>query len=129
MYFSLQVVSAKFSDTLNRIIVTFDGVANKVDESTTLANMFPSDHTAFGTKSSFQFASKNLIIFLLGAPTINLGNLVLDASKIKSQAAKTIYPRNRMETFALERPDTVEMPEVQMMGPSSVGKRRALFFL
>ena len=97
-----------------------------VDESTTLANMFQSNHTAFGTKSYFKFASKRLIIFLLGGPTINLGNLVLDAQRIKSQAAMTIYPENLMESFALGRPDTVKMPEVQMMGPSSVGKCRIL---
>ena len=120
--YNFQVVSAKFSSTLNRIIITFDGVVKKAEEKTALSDMFQSNHTAFGKKSYFKFSSKRLFIFLLGGPTIRTGNLVLDTRSLKSGAGKTIYSNTTIETITLDEPEKVRMPDVVIMGPSSVGK-------
>ena len=116
-----RVVSAKFSDSLDRVIVTFDNVVKPVAENTTLAELFPLNHTAFGEKAYVEFSSRRLVVFLLGGPTVGIGRLLLDTDKIRSRAARTIYQPGDVDTFDLGKPDKVRMPNVQVMGPSSVG--------
>ena len=117
-----EVVSAKFSSKLDRVIITFNEIVNQRDENVTLADLFPSNYSDFGSKAYYEFSSKRLIVFMLGSPTIVLGNLTLNLQKVKSQADKTIYPDIEMTQIALETPEDVVMPQVQIMGPSSVGK-------
>ena len=102
----------------------FTDIVKPTDATTTLATLFPYNYTSFGDKASLEFSSKQLIVYLLGSPTIVLGDLAMNTQKIRSQAGRTIYPDGATEvTFTLENPDEVRMPDVQVMGPSSVGMK------
>ena len=53
-----------------------------LEENTVCADVFPSNSTAFGDHSTCTANSKNIDIQLLGNPSIGLGNLLVNMTKV-----------------------------------------------
>ena len=124
-----EIKSARFGDRLSRVVITFDGIIRTVNESVQLSDILPHNHTSFGTKASFKISADKLIIFMLGDPTITLGNLMVDKNQLKSRADRTIYPNVGMVAVTLQKPTTMILPKVVLMGATTLGKHSLVLFL
>lgn len=113
--------SAKFSRKLNMIRLQFSGRGRVLDGST-CADVFPHNYTAFGTQASCFFQGNVLVISLLGAPTIGLGNLHLNGSSIRSLAETSIYdPNYASQTLVVQAPPGHTAPRIRVKGSRFIG--------
>ena len=54
----------------------------EIEEGVVCTDIFPTNATSFGSESSCKAYSNNLDVHLLGNPTVGLGYLVLDMTKV-----------------------------------------------
>ena len=117
------ITSARFGDRLSRVIITFDGIIQPTNESTVkISDLFPYNHTQFGNKASYKTSSKELIVHMLGDPTISLGDLIVDTTHLKSRADHTIRTGSAVVTKALQMPTNEVKPNIQIAGSNILGK-------
>ena len=116
------ITSARFGDRLSRVIITFDGIIQPTNESTVkISDLFPYNHTQFGNKASYKTSSKELIVHMLGDPTITLGDLIVDTTHLKSRADNTIRNGSAVVTKALQKPTNEVEPKVELVGSNILG--------
>ena len=118
------IQSARFSEKLNQIIITFTGIVRAKDETdkNLLARIFPRNHTSFGDKASLKFIANQLIVSLLGSPTVIPGNLIINPKNLRSGADLTIYGDEDEVVVILQGPENPVNPVVQLIGSTVVGK-------
>ena len=92
------------------------------DANVKLQDLLPYNYTALGSKASYTFGQRKLILTMLGNPTITLGNLIVNRNKLKSRGETTIYPQNGETSVEVQGPKNVKMPSVEIAGPTLVGK-------
>lgn len=116
------VSEATFSKRLSSVAVKFSK-PGRLGSGVTCEELFPYNYTSFGTKSICFFKGVNLVIALIGSPSLGLGDLILNQTKVEARgAAVTLYPGSDEQSVTIKAPTGAKAPIVRIRGPKSVGK-------